>query len=205
MPIPLRILGSVSARLRVWFSAVMARRKSSRVESGISSPPRSNWSNCCCPLIRCREARFFDEASVISRVPFGKSNAPRPLLGGILHPAVRHNSRPLIIRCRIRKNSSSNSSAIRFPMRLMLTTHRPSTDWIGGLAVRRRKGWVRRTLSRRCFWIKWRRRSTYTSTSGYSGSWALPFSWGIDLLVQGPDLGQAHCKVTQLPDAKGLD
>src|SRR5262245_18017825 len=166
---PLNSRGSVSARFRVWLSRDSAARKALRSHSRTSIPPRAKAASPSSPATRCREARFFDPASVRSSVPVSKSNAASPSLPGIFAPGAFQCSRPAIMRWITRWRSPSSPRAIRLPIRRSATRARLSAARRGGSTVRSTNGLRIRIASSRRPRIRSPSASRYTTTSGSSG------------------------------------
>src|SRR5437660_1414610 len=128
LPMPEKIVGSVSARLSVWLSAVSAARNSSRPAVSGSSPPGSCSARAASPRTRWIAARFFVPASVMTSVPVVKSKAATPIRPGGRAPAAFQCSRPAIIRWTTTKRSASSASTIRLPISAeRRKTSRPSS------------------------------------------------------------------------------
>jgi hypothetical protein len=162
-------VGSVNARLMVWFSRVSASRNWSLVASGTSSPPRSWARSARAPATTWIDARFLVPSSVKRRVPVGKSNAASPRRFGMWASGSRHRSRPAIIRWITSDRSPSSAITMRWLRRLTARTFLDSTSAIGGVTERSTNGLPNRTRTSDCPTMRVRRHSTYTVTSGSSG------------------------------------
>ena len=117
---PLTTRGSVSARLRVRFSAVSAARNSARSLERISIPPGSMERKPSSPATTCSEARRFVPASVSTSEAWGKSNAARFWRPASFAFGERQWRRPAIIRCSTSQRSPSTPMAMRLPIRRKL-------------------------------------------------------------------------------------
>src|SRR5919108_6516645 len=115
-------------------------------------------------------ARFFVPASVIRSVPVEKSRAATPILPGTFAPLGFQCSRPAIIRWMTTKRSSSSAMTMRLPSRRTPVTARPTTSASDGSTERSTNGVVSRRRSSRAPVMRSRRASTYTVTSGSSGT-----------------------------------
>ena len=82
LPMPLKIRGSVRARLSVWFCAVSRAPKAARSAAMTSRPCGLSASIAASPSTMWIDAWRFDPASVKITDPAGKSNAARPDLSG---------------------------------------------------------------------------------------------------------------------------
>ena len=149
LPMPEKIVGSVSARLSVWLSEVSAARNSASVASSGSRPPGSCSASAASPRTRWIAARFFVPASVMISVPVLKSSAATPILAGGRAPASFQCSRPAIIRCMTTNRSPSSARTIRLPSRRTPLTTRSTTSDSGGSTERSTNGVASRRRSRR--------------------------------------------------------
>ncbi len=137
---PLKSRGSVSARLRVWFSERSRAENASAVAARTSMPPRSRGRSAASPCTKWIAARRVVPASVSARVPFGKSKVARGIRPGPFAPRASQRSRPAIMRWMARKSPSPRSKTMRLPSRRSPATVRPSAAAIGGSTVRRMNG-----------------------------------------------------------------